>query len=340
MKWRVSVLMVLLTILAGRPAGAVGFQYLSVPDDIGRPIELGIWYPSNAVAALTTLGHVAQTVAVDGEIAGDHLPMVIFSHGSAGGFSDRSDSALALAEAGIVAVSLTHPGDNYRDSSDKALQILINRPRQIGRVLDYMTRSWPARAHLDTFEIGFYGFSAGGFTGLVAIGGVPDWALFPVHCAADLQEGVCQQGSAVALSRPRTAALPDSEWQHDARVKAAVLASPGWAFSFDPASLRKIGIPVELWGGSEDHIVPFESNAGYLKRYLPDVAAVREVKGAGHYSFLKPCSEALLAARPEICRDQPGFDRAAFQALLNRELVRFFRTELVSGQPRASSLKY
>lgn len=332
MKWLLRLLAVTLPIVAAGTAGAVGFQYLSIPDDIGRPIELGIWYPSKAATAPTNLGHVAQTVAVNGDVAGDHLPLVIFSHGSAGAFSDRTDSALALAEAGIVAVSLTHPGDNYKDSSDKVVQILLNRPRQTSRVLDYLIQSWPGRDHLQPSEIGFYGFSAGGFTGLVAIGGVPDWTLFPVHCAADPAEAACQQGSAVVLSRPQTAALPVSEWQHAPRIRAAVLVSPGWAFAFDPASLGKIKIPVELWGGSEDHVVPFESNVGYLRKYLPDVVAVHEVKDARHYSFLRPCSEALRALKSDICSDQPGFDRAAFQKSLNQELVRFFRSELAAGK--------
>lgn len=332
MKWLLRFLAVTLPIFITEPAGAIGFQYLSIADDMGRPIELGIWYPSNSVAAPTTLAHVEQTVAINGEITGDHLPTVIFSHGSAGRFSDRSDSAFALAEAGFVAVSLTYPGDNYKDGRDKVMQILRNRPRQTSRVLNYMMQSWPGRDHLEKSEIGFYGFSAGGFTGLVAIGGIPDWKLFPVHCAADPSEAACQQGSAAVLSRPQTAALPESEWQHDARIKAAVLASPGLAFSFDPVSLGKIEIPVELWGGSEDHVVPFESNVGYLQRYLPHVIAVHDVKDARYYSFLRPCSEALRSLNSELCSDQPGFDRVAFQESLNRELVRFFRSELAIGK--------
>jgi predicted dienelactone hydrolase len=328
----VIVLTIMLSLVVSSSAGAVGFQYFSVPDDTGRPIELGVWYPSNSVPAPTTLGKVSQSVAVNGGIVGDHLPMVIFSHGSAGWFGDRSDSALALADAGFVAVSLTHPGDNYKDSHDKVVQILLNRPRDVSSVLNYMTQSWSGHDHLDESKIGFYGFSAGGFTGLVVIGGVPDWKLLPTHCAKDPLEGVCQQGSAAVLSRPQVASRPASEWQHDARIKVAVIVSPGWAFSFDPVSLGKIKIPVELWGGSEDRVIPFESNIGYLQQYLPHVTAVHNVKGAGHYSFLRPCSEAVRMKHLDICVDQPGFDRTVFQGQLNRELVKFFRSTLGAGK--------
>jgi predicted dienelactone hydrolase len=135
-----TALAVLLVFVIGT-ARAAGFQYLTIPDDTGRPTELDIWYPSNASTAPTTLGHVAQTVAVDGEIKDDHLPLVVFSHGSAGWFGDRAGSALVLANAGFVAVSLKHPGDNYKEVDRDAVQIPINRPRQISRVLDYVTQS-------------------------------------------------------------------------------------------------------------------------------------------------------------------------------------------------------
>lgn len=330
MKWLARLLAIVLIVAVRDPASAAGFQFMSIPDDGGRPIELGIWYPSNAGMVPTTLGNVAQTVAVDGNIEGRHLPVVILSHGSAGWFGDRSDTALALAEAGFVAVALTHPGDNYKDSGDKIVQILLNRPRQISDVLDYVTRDWPGHARLDEARIGFYGFSAGGFTGLVASGGTPDWRLFPIHCAAFPAEGVCRQGSAAVLSLPQVASRPAADWHHDNRIKAAALASPSWAFAFDPASLGRIEIPVALWGGSEDHVIPFDSNVGYLRRHLAHVATVHDVEGAGHYSFLRPCGETARRQNPEICSDRPGFDRAAFQATFNRELVSFFQAALTA----------
>jgi predicted dienelactone hydrolase len=317
----------LLVIISG-PARSAGFQYLTIPDDTGRPIELGIWYPSDARPAPSVLGHVAQTVAVGGEIKGEHLPLVVFSHGSEGCFCDRADSARMLADAGFVAVSLTHPGDNYKEVDRDALQILAARPRQVGSVLDYVTQSWPGHTRLDISRIGFYGFSAGGFTGLVLVGGVPDWTLFAPHCRDDPSEGVCKEGIAKRLSSAGAAMIPRSAWQQDARIKAAVLASPGFAFSFDPASLRSIGVPIELWGSNQDQVVPFASNAGYLQRYLPHITAAHDVADARHYSFLRPCSDAARAALPDICSDRPGFDREVFQNTLNKSLVQFFRTEL------------
>ena len=142
---------------------------------------------------------------------------------------------------------------------------------------------------------------------------------------------ICKQGGAAYLSSPQAAALTADTWHHDPRIKAAVLAAPAFGFAFDPKSLKGIFAPVELWGGSQDVNVAFASTVPYLKGYMPNVSAVHEVTNAKHYSFLRPCSEALKAKNVETCSDLPGFDRAAFQETLNRELLAFFQSKLRSS---------
>lgn len=326
---RAAIALLLLLAAHAPAAHAAGFQFVSTPDDAGRPIELGIWYPSDAPVAVTSLGDMVQSVAVDGAVKGERLPVVVFSHGNGGWFGDRAESARILAGAGFVAVSLTHPGDSYKDHGDTPLQVLLNRPKQISRVLDYMTKEWPQRGQVDAGRIGFYGFSAGGFTGLVLLGGVPDFRQMKPHCAKDPADAACTEGYADFLSTPKALAVPASAWQHDARIRAAVLAAPGLAFSFDPASLRANTAPVDLWGGSADKVVPFAANIDFLRTRLAGVASVHDIEGAQHMSFLSPCSDALRARHPDICSDLPGFDRVAFQGRLNADLVRFFRAKLV-----------
>jgi predicted dienelactone hydrolase len=310
------------------PAFAVGFQYLSIPDDSGRPIEIGIWYPSKSEPTSTTVGMIAQDVAVDGEVDGSSLPVVIFSHGNAGWYGDRLDTAVLLAQHGIVAISLTYPGDNYKDSSDRIKRWLISRPVVTSQVLDYVLNIWSGHDHLNRNEVGFYGFSAGAYTGLVELGGEPNWTLFAQHCASHNNEMICQQGGAAYLSGPQAATLPSSTWHHDPRIKAAVLVAPAFGFAFDPNSLKGIAAPVELWGGSEDANVPFASTVPYLKDHIPNVLAVHEVTNAKHFSFLRPCSEELKAKSLETCSDLPGFDRIAFQKMLDQDLLTFFQSKL------------
>lgn len=51
---------------------------------------------------------------------------------------------------------------------------------------------------------------------------------------------------------------------------------------------------------------------------------MREVPGAGHYTFAAPCGPALRRVVPEICVDAPGVSRVAVYHSLDAELVAFF----------------
>src|ERR1700722_6593880 len=96
-------------------AGAAGFQYGTAPDPDDKPIELGIWYPSEAPTSPQPLGLFQQAVALYGGIAGQSLPLIVISHGTGGGASSHYDTAIALADAGFVVVAPSHTGDNHKD---------------------------------------------------------------------------------------------------------------------------------------------------------------------------------------------------------------------------------
>lgn len=53
--------------------------------------------------------------------------------------------------------------------------------------------------------------------------------------------------------------------------------------------------------------------------------------GAAHFAFLAPCSDGLARQVPEICRDGPGFDRAAFHDNFNAAIVAFFQRESMAA---------
>src|SRR5262245_236685 len=169
--------------VATLPAVAAGFVQVRVPDPNGPPLEAGIWYPSEASSSARGLGLYTQTVAVGGEVAGRSLPLVVLSHGTGGSFQQHYDTALALAEAGFVVAAITHTGDNYQDQSASLFVRagFENRLRHIKALIDYMLLSWPQHDRLNSTRIGIFGFSAGGFTALVAIGGVPDLSVGRSH---------------------------------------------------------------------------------------------------------------------------------------------------------------
>ena len=239
--------------LAGACVQATGFQHGFAADPDGKPLEIGIWYPSLATIQPVAMGPTTMSVAVNGVAQGKALPLVVISHGYAGSFLVHFDTAIALADAGFVVVAVTHTGDNYADKSRSA--DVMDRPRQISRVLDHMLSSWDGRAIIDPSRIGMYGFSAGGFTTLVSIGGIPDFSKVGPECLQYPQDFACQL---IAKSGSNPALPPTSRTARaaDPRIKAAVVAAPALGFAFSPDGLKNVKLPVQLWRADNDVVLP------------------------------------------------------------------------------------
>jgi predicted dienelactone hydrolase len=332
MKLLAMMLAGVLMVAAGQ-AGAVGFQSAMAPDPEDKPLDIGIWYPSDAPVPSQPNSPFRQALALEGAVTGNHLPLIVISHGAGGWLGGHADTALALAEAGFVVVAVTHSGDNGDDESYPASRWMIDRPRHISRVLDYMLADWSGHERIDASRIGIFGFSAGAYTALVSIGGTPDLGKAAAHCMGDNpDELACQLGMTRDFDTPAVATRPASVWVHDPRIRAAVLAAVGLGFAFDTKGLADVSIPTQLWAASDDRNVPYASNTEIVRRSLPVPPDFHMVEGAGHFAFRPPCNPQLKSAMPKIwamvCVDPPGFDRAAFHRTFNGEVVEFFRKQL------------
>lgn len=309
-------------------AGSVGFQQVSVPDTPHAAIAVGIWYPSNAPAGVRTLGLIRQTVAVNGNVSGNRLPLILISHGTAGGLTSHYDTALALAGAGFVVAAPTHTGDNYADQSYAGNRVdLIDRPRQMAVVLDWIVNNWSARGSVDGRRIGVFGFSLGGFTALVLAGGTPELWRMRQLCSERPRAPEClfvQQRHGDQLD----ASSGDPAWRHDMRIRAAVVAAPAAAYLFGPGDLKHVLIPIQLWRAENDENAPDAWNSALIRQELPAGAEEHVVAGAGHFAFLAPCSRGLAAVASSLCVDAPGFDRTAFHRDFNESVVHFFAKDL------------
>jgi predicted dienelactone hydrolase len=319
----------LMVFASAAPAVAsVGFQQVSVPDRHEKAIAVGIWYPSNAQSAVQTLGVISQTVAVNGKVSGEHLPLILISHGTGGGLTSHYDTAMALAAAGFVVAAPTHTGDNYADQSYVGNRVdLIDRPRQMVVVLDWLLNSWPARGSVDPRRLGVYGFSLGGFTALVLVGGTPELPRMRQLCSERPQAWECsfiQQSHGDQLD----ASSEDVTWQHDIRIGAAVVAAPAAAYLFGPQDLKHVTIPIQLWRAEKDENAPDAWNSALVRQGLPRRAEEHVVTGASHFAFLAPCGAALAATASSICVDAAGFDRTAFHRDFNQSVAHFFTKEL------------
>lgn len=304
----------------GSPALAAGIQLLNSSPGLAG----AIWYPCAGEPKHVALGSIAPvdvglTGVKDCPVTGAKLPLVVFSHGRGGWFGQHNDTAEALADAGFVVAAINHPGDNTNDSSQRdSLSVLASRPADLIRLLDFMLSDWKDKASLDSSKIGFFGFSAGAYTGLVLVGGNPDFRRIAPLCTESNKSRGCEQF--------RNSDIPPNP-PHEPRIRVAVLADTAVNYAFTPKGLADIQIPLLVWrselgGGGVD-----PKNSAHTASSLPGKPDVHTVP-AGHFAFLPPCSPQLASALSHVCNDVPGFDRAAFHRDFNASVVRFLRERL------------
>ena len=300
------------------PAMSAGIQALNVPADGSSPAFSGaVWYPCAIAPTVMKIGPFDILATRDCPIAGTKMPLIVISHGRRGSFLEHRDTAQALADAGFVVAAVSHPGDNARDSShSNDLSAFIERPADIKRLIDYLLGSSTYAAALDPDRIGLFGFSRGGYTGLVVAGANPRFRRDIGMCAGQTS-AICEsvrQGKSEPLVQDR-------------RVKAVVIADPLSVF-FTKASFDEVRVPIQLWRSEQggDGVTP--GSVAAVADSLPEKADFRTVPNAHHFSFLPPCPDDLAAGAHDICTDPPNFDRAAFHKEFNAQVLEFFRHAL------------
>jgi len=307
--------------IVGHIANASNVENTFAPDPDDKPLNLRIWYPGDA--------------ATPDIVKGTNLPLIIISHGTSGSKDGHEDTGRALADAGFVVVAVEHTGDNYRDQSHVRVgKGLIERPRQVVHVIDYMLTVWHAHQQLDPARVGMFGHSAGGFTALVLAGGQPDLTRTVDYCRRHPQAWTCVylRKNGVVIESKKSP--PPTVWLHDPRIKAAVIAAPAVGYTFEPGGLADVQIPVQLWVAERDEVVLDAPER--VRRLLPASTEYHRVDGAGHFSFLTPCGWQMrgiigvmrLFGTEAICNDPENFDRVRFHHDFNAQVVRFFSKAL------------
>ncbi|WP_051559816.1 alpha/beta hydrolase family protein [Marinobacterium jannaschii] len=312
---------------------ATGFSLLAVELPEEKPLQIGIWYPTDSPVPENPNSPFGQALALNAPIKGKDRPLILISHGYGGWLGSHANTALALAQAGFVVAAPSHSGNTFGDMSSPSPQWVLDRPRHISQTIDQLTKHWPQREALRDGKVGIFGFSAGGLTALNLIGALPNLDRAASHCESVPEEFACKEGLVASLAKSDLPQLPPAAWGADRRIGAAAIAAPGLGIAFDANALAGIEVPVQLWSGLEDKRVPHNSNAQPIADALDERAEFHWIEDAGHFSFLLPrCRPALKQSEPDtwelLCVDKPGFDRQAFHQHMNRELVRFFRQQL------------
>jgi predicted dienelactone hydrolase len=265
----------------------------------------------------------------DCPIAGEKLPLVIISHGYGGWYFGHHDTAEALADAGFVVVAINHPQANHADMSRaNGLGVLRQRPIDIKRTLDFMLGASADSARIDPRRVGFYGFSQGGYTGLVVGGANPDFNKLPPRCSDPTAIGCPPAGQ----PKPARKQLPQEMLTHDPRVKAIVVADPLSVVFQTADSVKDVKVPLQLWSSEfgGDSVSP--ADVKRLAALLPQTLDFHVVPNAVHFSFLTPCPPEDARKPSPVCVDTPGFDRTAFHKTFNADVLAFFRQHLAEDQ--------
>ncbi len=279
----------------------VGGKHLRVADDDGYEFPLLVMYPTNTPAEPIALGPFNLDMAANALPRSGSYPVVLISHGSGGTHLGYLELARRLVRSGYLVCMPEHPGNNRSNNelADSA-QILANRPRHLSLTLDRVLSDDSLSSVADPAGVAVIGHSMGGYTALAIAGGRPS----------------TQDGQLIDV-------------QPDERVKALVLLAPATPWFMRSDALSAVNVPVLMLTGERDpHTPPF--HAEVVRNGLPKQVRLEHivVSNAGHFSFMSPFPEVMRSPEFLPGNDPDGFDRAAYQEVLCRDVASFLATAL------------
>lgn len=283
-----------------------GFRQRRLPGSLGRAMPTAFWYPTPSPESRKRVGIYEISAAFDAEPADGRFGLIAISHGSGGGSLNHHDWAEALARAGYVVVAPTHVGDKpeFRRGGGTREQML-ERPEQLRHAAQAALDDPELGPIIDAARIGVMGFSAGGYTALIAAGGCPDFSLAPGH-ASDI--------AALGPDDWRSAAIPG--------VAAAIFLAP-FSLPFNAKGLENVHAKCMIVRADADTITPNAMHAERLAASLARGVRIETVSG-GHYVFIAPAVESVAKRYPQYYADTEGVDRTAIHIDLTKIFISFF----------------
>ena len=335
------------TGLAGERHGTTTVDSAAVRDVQHRDaLRYTVWYPAQAGSRETalTIGPPDAPLfdvgraALDAPVAGTRLPTLLLSHGNGGSARMMGWLGTALARAGYLVIAVDHPGNNGVDEMTLPGSVLSwLRADDLRSALAAVQADPLLGAHVDPERLGVAGFSAGGYTALLAAGARPDLQRLLAFCRAHPDDGVCrpQQETATHTMEARVAAAGSpalSPWishADDSRaipgVRAAFLLAPAIVQAFAPEQLSSLRQPVSIMLGEADTVAPPQSNGEAAQALIPG-AALQRLPDVGHYDFLAGCTAVGVQRLPELCSS--SVPKAGTHAQAVDAAVRFFAEAL------------
>ena len=323
-----------LAALAGTASAQhAGMRTLVVPGD--EPVNVALFYPTARSAGVAQLGPWRPVVGLGAPVSADPLKgLILVSHGTGGNELAHHNLATRLAAEGYLVAAVRHPGDNWQDRSMiTSGRYFGERPRQISRVLDALLASPEWGARIPAGRIGALGHSAGGYTVLALAGAQAEPARAAQHCRSVQDDpGFCSLAKgpaapAAGSAQPaatRSAPVLDGALVSvpDPRIRAVVALAP-MAVVLTPESLKAVNVPVLLRVAEQDAVLTGKYHGGHVAANLP-TAQAGTVPGAGHFAFMAQPAQSLPSDAGDAAANPAGFDRVAYHAVLEEQVVQFF----------------
>jgi predicted dienelactone hydrolase len=312
------------------PYPVVGYREISFYDDFHKiQRQLLIWYPVDPqVRGVPSknpwdLFYVALNAPpVEAKMK---MPVIVISHGYTGNPHQLSWLIRGLVYHRFIVIGIQHldlrEGRIHANHWQRALDIRT--------ILDQFLASSMAN-FANTNQIGIAGYSLGGTTSIWIAGGRSTKldSLYPGPEFASPVEFLLANQALPTLNKE----MMSQDWR-DARVKAAFIMAPAWAWLFDEASLAKITIPTYLIAAAEDRILVTRNNAGFFARHIPS-AIYQVIPGkVNHFIFISALNSKVKDANSSmqmnfLFEDDVSVDRAWIQLQTADEAVRFFKSFL------------
>jgi predicted dienelactone hydrolase len=144
----------------GHVVTGVGFATIEIHDPVnGGSMPGYVFYPSAKAKGATWRGSYELDATADATAIDGAKPLVMISHGHGGSDLGHHDLATYLASHGYIVAAITHPKDNFRDSSgDGHAVVQVGRPIQISAAITYLLQSPRWKPLIDPNRIGVAGF--------------------------------------------------------------------------------------------------------------------------------------------------------------------------------------
>jgi predicted dienelactone hydrolase len=292
---------------------AVGISRLDLRDASrdNRRLTSDVWYPVARSAGDASTGTKRDVPCADGT-----FPLIIFSHGAGATRQQSTYLTEHWASHGYVVVAPDHQFNTVFDNrDDHRIQSGVDRPLDCSFVLDRVLERNGVAAdrlhqHIDPQRIGATGHSFGGYTAMVLAGATVDAQAARTMFGKELEQG--------DFSHP------------DQRVKAVIAYAPVGPPLLSPKSLAEIKIPVMVFAGTHDLILPLEKHQLPVFENLGGPAFLATIEGGSHFCFNNATftSLARMVRTDKILEEH--VDRAVADAIV-KSLSLAFLNRYVAG---------